>query len=240
MIVAAVCASLGVWQIRRYGESAARSAEILTAWEQEPLTAVPARPDPTLRNRRARISGTWADEEPARVSGGVVGGQPGHQLVARLHQAGGPDVLVDRGWVPFDLPRDRLLALREDGAVTVEGLLTAAEGRTDLRPIRAPDGTPLWPLDSDRAWGLFPRALGPPFGAMVTAADPPVAPWVLRVGPAFDPEHSRPLGPLPVPGYVLPLPRTHHLSYAAQWFAFAAAALGLWAWASLRPEETRP
>ncbi len=233
-MVAATCAVLGVWQIRRYGESAARSREILAAWELEPISAIPAAPDPALRHRRARISGTWAVEEPARVSGGVVGGQPGHQVVSRLHQVSGPDVLVDRGWVPFDLSRDRLLALRETGTVTLEGLVVAAEGRTDLRPIRGADGSALWPLETDRAYGLFPRALGPPFGAMVAAAEPPVAPWVLRVGPAFEPEHSRPLRGLPVPGYVLPLPRTHHLSYAAQWFAFAALALALWAWASIR------
>ena len=41
-------------------------------------------------------------------------------------------------------------------------------------------------------------------------------------------------GPLPIEGYSLPLPKTHHRSYAAQWFAIAALALALWLWASLR------
>lgn len=232
-----VCGALGVWQIRRYGESTARSEEVLSAWRQEPIVGVPAEADPTLRYRRARVRGRWAEEEAVRFSGGSVGGEPGHQLVAVLDQEDGPPLLVDRGWVPMGLSREGLQALHEAGVVEIEGLLVPAEGRTDLKPTRTEAGALLWPLDTDRAYGFLPRALGPPFGAMVAASPRPLAPWVVRAGEAFEPDAHRALGALPVPGYVIPLPRTHHLSYAAQWFAFAGIALGLWAWASAAPSK---
>lgn len=237
VFVALVCARLGVWQLHRYGESAERSAAVLATWNLPPIEALPSSPDPSLVHRRAQLTGRFVVPEVGRVSGGVVGDEPGHQLVAVFQPDAGPALLVDRGWVPVGLPGDEVRALTPEEPVTVEGLLVPAEGPTDLVPRQSPEGAVLWPLHTDLAYGVFPRVVGPPFAAMAASVDRPLAPLVLRVGPSFEPEQPRPLGALPVGGYVLPLPRTHHLSYAGQWFAFAALAVVLWAWASTRRRE---
>jgi cytochrome oxidase assembly protein ShyY1 len=225
-----VCARLGVWQLHRYGESNAIAEERRAAWSADEVEQVD--PSAALAFRRASLRGRWADVEPALITGGLVGGQPGYQVIAALETESGQRLLVDRGWVPVTTTREQLAALHQPGPAEVAGLLLPIEGSPRGEPV-VRDGLVQWPLETDLYLGLLPRVLGPPFAAMAARADPPVLPYVLIAGPAFDEARHRKPGALPVPGYELPLPKVHHLSYAAQWFGFAGAALLLWLWASL-------
>lgn len=222
------CVRLGFWQLDRYDSSQATTHEIVSAWEKPPLTTLDPAAD--LNNRRAALTGAWVPRSSALASGGLVSGAPGYQLMTVLQVRGGPRVLVDRGWVPVEVTPDQLAALDVPGEVSVEGLLVRLEGRTDLEPEAHLDAVPRWPLETDLLWGVLPRAKGPPLAAIAAHTSPPVAPWALRAGPALEEGRERRLGSLPVGGYVLPVPKIHHLSYAAQWFAFALLGVIVWAW----------
>ncbi len=229
---AITCVRLGIWQLHRYGESAELSARMLDAWAAAPLVGLDRSDDPSRAWRQGEVTGRWVPGTLAVVRGTPVAEEPGYQLVTLLEQADGVRVLVDRGWVPTELPDDPAAAWLSAGDVTVSGLVVPIAGSAELRPEPGPGGVARWPLEMDLLWGVFPRALGLPFASMAAVSGPDVAPFALRAGPRFDDESQRRLGPLPVAGYVLPLPQTHHLSYAAQWFGFAGLALLAWAWTS--------
>lgn len=237
LFTAITCARLGVWQLHRYGESAAISARLLAAWDAPPVQRVDDAPVEELAFRQATLRGAWAPGTTAVVRGTPVAGEPGYQVITTFVAEDGARVLVDRGWVPTTTPPEGFAALDVADPATITGLLVPVEGNTALRPEPGPGGLLRWPLEMDLLWGMFPRAVGLPFAAMAASAEPPVSAVALRVGPRLEHEDERRLGPLPVPGYVLPLPQTHHLSYAAQWFAFAGMALVLWLWFS-RASET--
>lgn len=242
LVVCLVTARLGVWQIQRYATSAEIAASMTAAWELDPLTALHAVPPETLRFRRASLRGRWVPGSGALVRGTPISGMPGYELVSLLALEGGEHLLVDRGWVRTDVSASEIAALHPpEGSraddVLVEGLLVPMDGTSTLRATTGPDGVTRWPLEMDLLWGVFPRAVGLPYASMAAAAGVPVAPVALCLGPRLDEETERRATTVPAPGYVLPLPRTHHLSYAAQWFAFCAFAAVLWLWHHLSPRS---
>lgn len=241
LVVSAACVRLGVWQIHRYQESQEVSATMTAAADAAPVDGLPLHAT-HLAHRRVMLRGAWLDEPPSLMTGGVVAGQPGYRLLAVLRQDDGPDVVVDRGWVPVGLDAAALAALRVDGPVVIEGLVLPADDEPGAAkaPQLGDDGVRRWPLRTDLAYGVFPRVLGPPWGAMIRAREAPTADAAVVVGPRLEHEADRRPGPPPIPGYVLPLPRTHHLSYAAQWFAFAGLALLVLAWMSRDTEGSAP
>lgn len=233
LAVAAICLRLMVWQLHRYAESEATTARITAAWEAEPVTAVLSGGSEDLSWRRAALRGRWSEGDLVVAKGGLIAGMPGYQWFEVLQQERGPDVLVDRGWVPVDIEASALLALRPAGQVEVEGILLPLTGPTSLEPVIGADGLHRYPLHTDLVWGVLPRALGLPLAAIAVHAPRPVAAYALRTGPMFHDERERRAGAPPVGGYMLPTPRTHNLSYAAQWLAFALMALGIGGWMNL-------
>ncbi len=228
LIVIATTIRLGVWQVHRYYETQIRAESIRGAYQLPPLeTLVEHTTD--LDNRRAHLRGSFLDAPPALSAGGLVGGLPGYRLVRPFQLMDGPSILVDQGWVPVDSPAASLSEPLPDTVVTLDGLLIGAHGNTDLLPHHVA-GIERWPLDGDLLWGILPRVLGPPYGAIAVARGVDI-PIVLRAGEALEEERLHP-GPLPVTGYVLPLPKIHHRSYAAQWFAIAGGTGLLWLWGS--------
>jgi cytochrome oxidase assembly protein ShyY1 len=235
LVVGLTTARLGVWQLQRYATSAERSTSMIAAWEREPLVELTAATPEDLHFRRATLRGRWVPNTGMLVRGTPIAGNPGYEFVSLLALDPGKAVLVDRGWVPTTVTAAELGVLYPAEEVQVEGLLVPVEGNRDLRGAKDPDGIERWPLEMDLLWGVFPRAVGLPFASMAAAADVPVAPVALLLGPRLEEETERRARTLPAPGYVLPLPRTHHLSYAAQWFAFSALTAAIWLWHSFRP-----
>ncbi len=226
-------ARLGVWQIQRYQQAAALSSTIRAAWELAPLESVDATIAADAIHRRASLHGQWVDPNAALIRGGLVAGIPGYHLIGVFAPTHGPPIVVDRGWVPTSSTREQLDDLAPAGTVDIEGLLVLGAGDSSLQPQASDIGIDRWPMVTDLAYGLFHRVLGPPYGAIARAHPAqPLRNLALVQGPMLTDEPDRRLGPLPVPGYVLPLPRTHHLSYAGQWFAFALGTVALWGWLS--------
>jgi cytochrome oxidase assembly protein ShyY1 len=204
VVVAATCVGLGFWQLRRLDERRAANAAIVTARSAPAVTIRSAADAAALAPFRQVVAeGRYDLEGEVIVYGRALNGEPGHLVVTPLTLDDGSAVLVIRGWVPFRMDTVPV----EEAApvvrhVVVEGFLVAAEPGASGPP------------DSH---GVV-RSLDPAAIAEPLSFD--VAPLVLQL------EQQRP--PQPAPPTPIPPPELSegpHLSYAIQWFSFAAIAL---------------
>ena len=198
--------ALGTWQVERLhwkeGLIAARAAALAAPPIELPASLDAAR---GLEFRRVRVSGVfdYAHEVPVNATERD-SGKAGDLLVTPLRRADGPPVLVERGWIPWDLrdPATRA-AGNPPGTVEVEGLL------------RIPDGKPSWFVpDNDptrNQWFYIdPAAMGR------AASAPDVLPFYVEAGPAPNP------GGYPLGGQAHTDLPNNHLQYAITWYSLAA------------------
>jgi surfeit locus 1 family protein len=203
-MVAAVCMRLGFWQVSRLHQRLALRAVVERREGMPPrdLAAATAVGD-SLIYRRATVQGRFDFTHQLLVTDRVVDEVPAVYVVTPLRYADRA-VLVERGWTPspdgYGAPLD---ALAEPDTATVTGVLVS--------PPRgaAPDSGD-WPLHVRRD---DPVSLAARFPY-------PLAPLVLRRTAAAQ---SLPPGlrTLAAPA----LDNGPHLSYAIQWFSFAAIAI---------------
>jgi len=204
VVVAATCIGLGFWQLRRLDDRRAANAAIVTARSAPAVTIRSALDVAALAPfRRVVAEGTYDLQGEVIVYGRALNGEPGHHVVTPLALDDGSAVLVIRGWVPFRMDTapvgDAAPVVRD---VVVEGFLVAAE----------PGGSS--PPD---VHGVV-RSLDPAAIAEPLPFD--VAPLALQLE---EQRPSQPGPPTPVPPP--DLSEGPHLSYAIQWFSFAAIAL---------------
>jgi surfeit locus 1 family protein len=203
-IVAAVCIALGFWQLQRLADRRALNSEIRAARSASPTTVRTADDIRVLSAfRPVVVEGTYDLEGEVLLYGRSLDGEPGHFVVTPLALDDGSGVLVLRGWVPFSLDSAPVVeAAPADRDVVVEGWLVAPESRGRSRPDR--DGI-VRTLDISGIGDRLPFDLAP-FAVQLRAQDPPN-------------------GELPVPVPLPDLSEGPHLSYAIQWFCFAAVAV---------------
>jgi surfeit locus 1 family protein len=203
LTLAATCVWLGLWQLRRLDDRRAANAAIVSARSAPAVTlASAADVDDLTPFRRVVAEGAYDLEGEVIVYGRALDGEPGHYVVTPLALDDGSAVLVIRGWVPFRIdaaPVAEAAPVARD--VVVEGFLAPAE-----RGGSPPD-----------AHGVVGR-LDP---AAIAAPLPfDVAPLALQLEAQRPPQLGLPT-PVPPPE----LSEGPHLSYAIQWFSFAAVAL---------------
>ena len=198
LAVAGVCVRLGVWQLDRLAERRRVNAALTASRAVAPvLVAAAGALADSLAQRRVVVRGA-PDYDRERVwSGRTFDGTPGVALITPVRLADGSAVLVDRGWVPSpDARTVNRAAAREGDTVELVGLA--------LRGPRARgDVDPAALADS------FPY----PLGSLVVQWLPDAGAWSASA----------------VPVRRWPAPRLDdgpHRSYAFQWFAFAAIAVG--------------
>ncbi len=211
--IAVLFINLGLWQLRRLDERRADNALIAERMSapERPLDEVVAElgDDPRdLAYRRVRATGTYASGEEVLLTPRTSGERPGHHVVTPLRTDGGKAVLVERGWVPFEMDIPPVpAATPPTGEVTVEGIVVPTQTASRFG---APGGgdrlTFLSAVDTER---LQPQVADPLCDCSLLLVDsqPAVA------------------GALPVPPAPLDLSEGPHLSYALQWFAFTAIGL---------------
>lgn len=203
---------LGLWQLRRLEERRAGNALISARLDQAPvpLADVLAETggDPSaLAYRPVTVTGTYLVEEEVRLSTRQYQGRPGHHLLTPLRYDDGRAIVVDRGWVPLELddPPVAQAAPGPDGAeVTVSGFLVEGQA-TGGFGVDVPDGETVYlgVPDLDRLQQQVDAELAPAY-VQLTAQDP------------------APPQAIPFPAEPPVLAEGNHLSYAGQWFLFAA------------------
>ncbi|RJQ10288.1 MAG: SURF1 family protein [Dehalococcoidia bacterium] len=211
-LTVAVLCGLGVWQVQRHqwkqGLVAERAAQLAAPPLETP--AVLDLPSVEVAWRRVHLVGTWDHSRSMVLANRVRYGIKGEELVTPLFPAaGGPAVLVDRGWYP-EAERDRVRAsLDAERQASIEGLAVDATGRTARQTAQ-------------RTWtGLAPES-------MAEAAGIPLRPWAIIQGTVASEDGRPPAGgALPVQRYQPFANTTPHLQYALTWFGIAAALVGV-------------
>jgi cytochrome oxidase assembly protein ShyY1 len=203
-IVATTCIALGFWQLQRLEERRTLNTEIRAARSAPPTTVRTAEDIGSLSAFRAVVvEGTYDIEGEVLLYGRSLDGEPGHHVVTPLALDDGSGVLVVRGWVPFSIDRAPVIEAAPTARdVVVEGWLIAPESRGRSRPDR--DGI-VRTLDISGIGDRLPFELAS-FAVQLREQDPP-------------PSRLPTLIPAPL------LSEGPHLSYAIQWFTFAAVAL---------------
>ncbi len=211
-VVAVACVSLGLWQLRRLAEKRALNAALRAALTAPPRElAAPLPPLAAVRDRRVRVRGRYDESRQVLLGGHFHAGEAGVDVVTPLllgDSAGA--VLVDRGWLAAEDPtRARPQDHPEPGERTVIGLVQA--------PVHGPRGAAPVALATDR--GRLWLTLHLDVDSLAARFPYPLAPYVVQAlpGPGVPAMPAKELPP--------PYPEALHVSYAIQWFAFAALAL---------------
>ncbi|HEX7247349.1 MAG TPA: SURF1 family protein [Actinomycetota bacterium] len=210
VIVAIVaCVMLGLWQLARLEGRRALNERILAGRAAEPAPLQELLADGGALDYRPTVAtGRYDLAHEVILYGRTLEGQPGNHVLTPLVLADGRAIIVDRGWVPFEMDEPPVAeAAPPDGDVDVSGTLQAAQpgGAGSIDP-RADRVTTMRSVDVD-----------------AIARDTPydLVPWFLQLR-----DQSPASGALPVPEPPAEVTEGPHLSYALQWFAFAAIAAG--------------
>lgn len=200
-----------MWQLARLGEKRVINAAMRAAMNEAPVElGAAAQPTDEVRHRRVRAMGHYDESRQLLMTGRIHDEAPGVEVLTPLVLQGGSVVMVDRGWLAApDAITARPDMEREPGPREVIGVAdsipTGVIG-TPWRPVPA-DSAQLWAthlLSLDSLRSRLPYAIAPYLLHQLPAADVPARP--IRRPPE-------------------PLDEGMHLSYAVQWFLFAAASL---------------
>ncbi len=202
--------NLGLWQLRRLDERRATNAQIETLADQEPvplwtLIAEVGMDPAALEYHPVTVSGVYRVDDEVILQARTLNGLSGHNLVTPLEWSGGV-LAVNRGWIPIDSAGPPVPEAAPPSAeVTVTGLLRRSEDRGPTGLV-GPDG-------AYRDIGRLDLVLlEPQWG-------PGLSPVYLQLD-----EQRPPPADYPVPLPPLEISEGSHLSYAIQWFLFAAVA----------------
>ena len=223
-LIALTC-SLGRWQLSRAHERIERQARIV-ALENAPaqrITAQPVTADsvmyrPVLLRGTFDVAHTGLLENRPHVTNDV--SPPGFEVLIplKLEGAGGRAVLVNRGWLPRD-PADRTRIApytTPAGEVQVEGMAVPHASR--VFSLGRKDGSDEvgQRLRQNIDLDAFSREIGVPLQPFVVQQQSDAQDGLLRDWPRAD------------------LGADRNYGYAFQWFAMAAAVLGLMVFYSVR------
>jgi cytochrome oxidase assembly protein ShyY1 len=213
LVIAAVIlmTNLGMWQLRRLDERREFNDQVAAAIDEpaRPLDEVlAASTDPAdVEWRAVSAVGEYLAGEQVLVVNRSQGGQAGDMVVTPMQLADGRILLVERGFVPLGAQP----AAPPEGAVEVTGHLRPSQerrrgGLTDpaegeLREVQR--------IDIDRLAPQLPGDVVPAYVELTSSA----------------PGET---GPYPVPPSQPELTERNHLSYAVQWFIFAACVVIGW------------
>jgi surfeit locus 1 family protein len=215
-VVVAVCVRLGLWQLDRRDQRLERNAVMAERMAADPLLLRSPPADTTgLTYRRAVIEGTMESGRSVVLAGRSRNGLPGVHVLTPVVVDGGA-VLVNRGWLPApDAATVELEALGVGGPVRVEGVLLPFPA-VDLELADSAFRTTWFRFDGDALRAQYPYPVAPLY---LRATDDPTRP-----GGSSVPEAAATPIALDRPT----LDAGPHLSYAIQWFSFAAVFLGGW------------
>ncbi len=191
----ALFVSLGLWQLRRLDERREFNAAVEAA-VAAPAVGLDEALSSDADYRRIEVGGEFDQSNEVLVLRSRRG-TSGYHVLTPLVLGDGRGILVDRGCVPIRFDSAPVLeAPPPAGSVSVTGILWPAEPGGDLE------------IHSSVVRRIDPAIVDP-----VVAAD--------LIGPYLVLESPQPAD-LPIPAGTPELTEGSHLSYAGQWFLFAA------------------
>ncbi len=202
IVATAILLSLGVWQLRRMAWKETMLAEIQAGIEAAPVP-LPADIDPSMKYMPVLVRGRTTGQEITVLSGTKeLGG--GYNVISAFETEDGRRILLDRGFVTQDYRETP----RPPVALLVAGNLHWPDDKGSATP------------EPDQATGIWFARDVP---AMAARLD--TQPVLVVVSEA----QGDIQGVQPIPVAVEGIPNSH-LSYAVQWFLFAATCAGMTAW----------
>lgn len=211
---------LGRWQWHRAEEKRALAASFADgAGSVQPLAAHTTLALP--RYTRVSVHGHYDSAHQFLLDNAPQDGRTGYEVLTPLQLADGRTLIVNRGWIPMPSSRRELPDLRFDAPADSE-----VRGRLDALPV-APIALGHVPPAADTTW---PKVTG--FPTMVDLSTALGQPLEARAV-LLDADQQRGFGRNWQPGGGGLTPE-RHLSYAAQWWTFAALALGLYVFLNRR------
>jgi surfeit locus 1 family protein len=213
-VVAVVCVRLGFWQLdrlegRRYYNDLFRRGMQAAPENLERLLATEH--GGTLTYRRVVADGHYDAEHEVILYGRTLDDRPGNDVLTPLVLADGRAVIVDRGWVPFEMDSPPVSdAAPPGGLVRVEGLLAPNEPGGSHTTDGGGSATTFTTVDLRSIGAQLPYEL---------------LPWYVKLQSQTP---AQPEDGLPTPEPPPELTNGPHLGYAIQWFSFATIAIIGW------------
>ncbi len=209
VVAIAVFIRLGFWQLDRLAQRRAYNAEVSSRISMSPVdvNTITLPSDPTQLNYRSAVAtGQYDYSHQVALGGQVFNGQVGVHLLTPLRLTGSNEViLVDRGWIPeVDINRSSWEKYSQQGTVSLSGRLMVPVN-TALRLSLPPNQS--GPADIVPSINL--AYIGQQAGSNLLPVYLIAAPQAGSTGPQAS------LSPVD-------LTDGPHLSYAIQWFTFAA------------------
>jgi surfeit locus 1 family protein len=219
LLVAAICARLGVWQVTRLRERRAANSLALDARSAPEIRLSGRSLDRSSINRRVMARGHYDQDRDIVLRGREYRGVPGVEIVSPLLQpAGDTAILVNRGFLPApDAVTADPRPVREPGLVEVRGVVLPLDSNGGA-PLKRGDITTWARLDRTTISKALPYPIAPVYIRQTPDSALPAFPRRLEAPPLND-------GP--------------HLSYAIQWFAFSLMGV-VFAGIMLRNVSARP
>jgi surfeit locus 1 family protein len=209
----ALCVRLGWWQWQRWLEADAawarfaRGADVVQPLGARALADLPL-------YQRVSLSGRLDGAHQFLLDNRSFHGRPGYEVLTPLMRDGAVTLLVDRGWVPFTGSRARLpdVSLAQSAPLNLSGRVAELPSAGLASGRAAPAAMDPWPkVTSFPTPAELAAARGAPLEARILLLDPSAPAGLAR---DWQPPGMSPL---------------RHLSYAIQWWCFAALALIVWA-----------
>ncbi|HEV2641622.1 MAG TPA: SURF1 family protein [Candidatus Elarobacter sp.] len=208
-LFSATCISLGFWQLRRLAERRAVNATVVHRLAEPPVTVTTLpRDSAALHYRRVIVDGVYDYAHEVRIIARTRNGSPGVNIVTPVRMAGNDTaLLVNRGWVYSpDASTVDLARWRESDS---------ARGIGYARPLERR------PLPGSPALADRPGA----YRWLDTVALRASIPYQVYPFSVVLEGDTAPRGPIPPRVPPPPLDEGPHMSYAIQWFSFAAIAI---------------
>jgi surfeit locus 1 family protein len=215
---------LGMWQLRRADEVRSDNDRVRAQLALPPAPIeqlLPAGADPSAATyRRVEVSGRYEQDEEIALDNRSNHGRAGKHLLTPLVASAGRALIVDRGWIPLDgSPQP---AEPPSTEVRVVGVLFPSERKGSFGASIPPEGDvkAVPRVDVARIAEQLPY---------------PTYPLYLRLQSQIPAQ----TGGLPIAPGLPEIDDGPHVSYAVQWFLFAAVALAVFG-ALARREALRP
>lgn len=210
VVLGAVFIRLGEWQLHRLDWRRGINARVETNQSATPVGYQTLMADGVQEPeewRRVTLVGTYDAASQLQVKYRSLNSQQGSEVLTVLTTTDGDEVLVDRGFVASGLAGEQTGALPTppSGQVSVTGYLRTNEQGKDNATVPTGDKT-VRLINSRKVSGWLAQPVLDGYVSLISS----------------DPAQPGDLTPMGLPS----LDEGPHLSYAIQWFAFSAIAIG--------------